>query len=666
MATYTRTQTQVQNTASPIMPSVDLGSIIVRSLESSLKEIDNTDSKDLSSSITDGINNSVLGKQTGGPLSNISKSKSGTVAALTKEEIALQKLKKKNIQDEDKERKNVLKNMAKGYSDLFKNLESNLKGTFDKTLGALNTFTNNPLEGFDKGLQSIIKGSLGAVDKLMNTKITLPGKGNEASKEDKQKLQPVTTLINEKSSQIEDQLKTLIDDNKAGNDKISSNLVQLSNQIRGNERKGEERHKGDVKEGAVKEKKRSSQAESINAGIATTNLTLGTIGQTITMVALAVVAALAAWPIVRGKIAELLLKAQEALTKFFEVTVPNLVNKLKVWLPILITDLVEKLKLMLKPALLEIKKLGINLNPFMKEEEKKKALAEMSGMTAEQYEFYSGNSKAMEILDERKKLKETADAQKTIYNERKIEYENYLREHGVKDIKELGAGGPFGIGATKEYKEAKAYQDAMEAAQKEYGSTLGKLNYTAQKNVMVDGKKVQVSALESGAQYEDIRKKYDEMNAILAGKSESDEQLYEAEKTKRHAEGELKEKQMYEELSFKHDLKQSYQSTMEEAIKTGVLKGKKLTPEQMTRLKETYASGEWRKWGKWEEDAAISQIFLGEMGNTGTELKHNLIESTETSYQGQDVRTGTVNGGHYTVVKNDYINVNSSTMAGHR
>ena len=665
MATYSRTQTQTQTSSSPLMPSVDLGSIIVRSLETSLKEMDASDSTDLSKSITDGINNSVLGKQTGGPLANISKSKSSNVTALSKEEIALQKLKKKNIQDEDKQRKNLLKDMAKGYADLFKNLKSNLEGTFDKTLGALNTFTNNPLEGFDKGLQSIIKGSLGAVDKLMNTKISIPGKNNGGSKEDKEKLAPVTTLITEKSSQIEEQLKTLIGDTKTGDDKISSNLVQLQNTIKNNERKGEDRHKGDVKEGAVKEKKRSAQAENINKGIATTNLTLGTIGQTITMVALAVVGFLATWPILRGKVAELLLKIQEKFTNFTEVIVPSWVNKIKVWLPILITDLVEKLKLMLKPALLEIKKLGINLNPFMKEEEKKKALAEMSGMTAEQYEFYSGNSKAMEILDERKKLRETADAQKQITLAREAEYKNYLKEHGVKDIKELGAGGLFGIGATKEYKEAEALKNAYEKALGDQKSTLGRMSYTADQYVNVDGKKVRVVDLEKKEEYADTRKKFDEMNAILAGKSEADMKAYEADKEKRHAEGQLKEQTELERLSFEHDLKQSYQSTMEDAMKTGVLKGRKLTPEQMGRLKEIYNSGKWRKWGKWEEDAAIAQVFTGAWGNTGKELTHNLVESTTTSYQGIDTSRGEINDAHYVVTSNT-VNMNSAVLAGHR
>jgi hypothetical protein len=648
-----------------MLPSVDLGSIIVRSLETSLKDLDTRDSKDMSDAITEGINKSIIGKPNG-PLSNKNgKNFAGNnINALTKEEKELQKLKKKNLQDEDKQRKSILKDMAKGYADLFKNLESNLKGTFEKTFSALNTFTNNPLEGFDKGLQAVIKGSLGAVDKVMNTQIKLPGSKSDGSKADKEKLAPVTTLINEKSAKFEEQMKALIDDNKSGNEKISSNLVQLSNQIKANERKGDGRHTQDVKEGAIKEKKRSSQADSINKGIATTNLTLGTIGQTITMVALGVLAFLATWPVIRGKVSELLLKAQEMFTKFFDVTLPNLVNKIKVWLPVLITDLVEKLKLMFKPALMEIKKLGINLNPFMKEADKKKALAEMSGMTAEQYEFYSGNSKAMEILDERKKLRETADAQKQITLAREAEYKNYLKEHGVKDIKELGAGGLFGIGATKEYKEAEALKNAYEKALGDQKSTLGRMSYTANEYVNVDGKKVRVVDLEKNEEYADTRKKFDEMNAILAGKSEADMEAYEADKEKRHAEAELKEKAKYEDLVFSHDLKQSYKSTMEEAMRTGVLKGRQLTPEQMGRLKDQYNSGEWRKWGKLEEDAAIAQVFTGAWGNTVGELGHNLAKSTATPYQGQNVAQGTVNGGNYTVVKSEVYNVNSTVLSG--
>ncbi len=621
MATYTRTQTQTQASSSPLMPSVDLGSIIVRSLETSLKEIDTSDSTDLSKSITDGINNSVLGKQTGGSLANISKSKSGNVAALSKEEEALQKLKKKNVQDEDKQRKNLLKDMAKGYADLFKNLESNLKGTFDKTLSAVNTFTNNPLEGFDKGLQSIIKGSLGAVDKLMNTKISLPGKNNGGSKEDKEKLAPVTTLITEKSSQIEEQLKTLIGDTKTGNDKISSNLVQLQNTIKNNERKGEDRHKADVKEGVVKEKKRSQQAEKISEGIGVTNLVLGNIGQIITMVALAVVGGLAALPFIHAGIEKIKLWIVEKFSQFINVTIPTWLEKAKTFISVTFENLVDRIMTKIKPFINKISTLLIDMNPFKKDDEKLREKAAIMGISEDQLMEYNKNKAAIsayksisEKKRESQKLEEELAALKSERESLEGEKGHYLKKNKLDaQIKE---------------REKRLAAKEREITNLETGS----------KTFDVNGRKLTIAQMKEDEEFQKIYN-IEKISEGAMGTSEEELKKREQERWDK-ANKTLAQNELERKFNEFINPKRVTLSALQGALNSGTWSPREsketytLTQSQRGKIQEAIANKAYREITKGEVVIAKAQSIGDTYVNTGQTLTHNVLKATDDGYMG--------------------------------
>jgi hypothetical protein len=390
-----------------MLPSLDLGSIIVKSLESSLNDLDE-EKKDgsISDSVTEGINKSVLAKSDASlpavkeeekTFSAKSESENQNFQKQKKKEVQTEgELKKKNLKEEDKQRKNLFVTAIKGYSNLFKGLESNLKGTFEKTFSAVATFTSNPLEGLDRGLQAVIKGSLGAVDKLMNTQIKLPGAKNDGSKEDKERLAPVTTLINEKSSKFEEQIKTLIDDNKIGNEKINTNLVQLSNQLKMNDRKGDSRHSQNIKEGAIKEKKRSADAEKISGGIAQTNLVLGTVGQWVGMIGLAIVGAVALWPVIWTY----LNKLWASLEKWGRETIFELPKKIgnyfSSWFPYVVDNISDFFQTLFGDWFKDIK---LFFTKIFDKEAYQKEIASKYGMSVEEYENYKAVEDEKEKLD---------------------------------------------------------------------------------------------------------------------------------------------------------------------------------------------------------------------------------------------------------------------------
>ena len=668
MATYSRTQTQTR-TSSPILPSVDLGSIIVRSLETSLKDLDTGDSKDMSEAITDGINKSVIGKPSD-PLSNKNRKNSAgnNINALTKEEKDFQKLKKKNLQDEEKQRKNTLKDMAKGYVDLFKNLESNLKGTFEKTFSAVATFTNNPLEGFDKGLQAVIKGSLGAVDKLMNTQIKLPGAKNDGSKEDKERLAPVTTLINEKSSKFEEQMKALIDDNKIGNEKISSNLVQLSNQIKTNERKGDGRHSQNVKEGAVKEKKRSADAEKISGGIAQTNLVLGTIGQTITMVALGIIAALIAAPIVLGRISEGILRLKEGFSHFMDVVIPDIVTKAKAWLGMMIENFIDGLTVKFKPVLNQIIKALMTVAHPLDKEKRNAAIVEAMGIEQQTYAEYAKNKDVVEDYDACKRSRKEQALREEQLGELQKKKSLFLEKKGVSDENELAEKGlsldDEWLSIQQEMQQQKTMIDDLKNRRKKY----------LFKEYKINGKTITGMDFEN-ADYTD---KLDELRSVkqtVDGNLESETKKYQERVTQRESDYQETIAKGHGDNEFTHFLNRAYETDLIGALKSGTwsrhFDDKEkfvLTDEQRAEVQRRLDNKEYVPIGNFEQLAVKGRAVETSLTNLGGQLVHDVTVSTkEDPYKIKNESYQDIGGSKFNVqqkVDNTWVNYGNRNLAG--
>ena len=410
MAVYSRnTASNISSSSNigPSIPSMDLGSIIVKSLETSLKDVD-TDSENLSQSITDGINKSVLGKKD---------DSKNTAATILKAEQEIQKIKKKNEEDDDKRKKSFFKKMFDSYNSLFKNFESNLKGGFEKTFSSLSTFTENPLMGFDKGLQSVIKGALGTVDKIANAPLPSLKKKNKDKDAQEGELSSGSSLIGSQLNQIAASTQ--------------SNLLisqqQNKNELKHNkdiEKETKDNRKEDKKEGAIKEKKRSEDSEKINQGIGKTNLTLGSLVGKIAGIAIGSIL-----PILLGKGAELVLLVKEKIAGFISM-IPTYFQNLMNTFGTVIENLLIDLKQAFMPI---IQKVGGALIKFTmigkSEDEKNKALAEFYGVSDKEYAEYERNKKTADAYSEYKSAQSELPALLEQREQAKADWEAYKKEH---------------------------------------------------------------------------------------------------------------------------------------------------------------------------------------------------------------------------------------------
>jgi len=415
MAVYSRnTASNISSSSNigPSIPSMDLGSIIVKSLETSLKDVD-TDSENLSQSITDGINKSVLGKKD---------DSKNTAATILKAEQEIQKIKKKNEEDDDKRKKSFFKKMFDSYNSLFKNFESNLKGGFEKTFSSLSTFTENPLMGFDKGLQSVIKGALGTVDKIANAPLPSLKKKNKDKDAQEGELSSGSSLIGSQLNQIAASTQ--------------SNLLisqqQNKNELKHNkdiEKETKDNRKEDKKEGAIKEKKRSEDSEKINQGIGKTNLTLGSLVGKIAGIAIGIVAIGSILPILLGKGAELVLLVKEKIAGFISM-IPTYFQNLMNTFGTVIENLLIDLKQAFMPI---IQKVGGALIKFTmigkSEDEKNKALAEFYGVSDKEYAEYERNKKTADAYSEYKSAQSELPALLEQREQAKADWEAYKKEH---------------------------------------------------------------------------------------------------------------------------------------------------------------------------------------------------------------------------------------------
>jgi len=395
------------NTSS-LLPSQDLGSIIVRSLEESLQNMDDN-SDNLIAQIREGINTSVLGKN----------NNSNPV----KKEQELQKLKKKNEEEDDKRRRAALKKMSDDYEKTFKKFQSNLEGTFDKAFKGLSTFAENPLMGFDKGLQSVIKGALGTVDKIANTPIKFGKKENGDTN-------PEFGVVNSNMTQIQSVLTQIKSNTEKTVDKETKQEVNETK----NERKRENERKEDKKEGVVKEKKRSAESEKINQGVTKTNLTLGTISNWIMTAGLTILGVMAAIPLIKTGIDYAVSFLREKLLHFINM-IPTHFENAMLTLGTAVKNAILDLKIAFFPM---IQKIGVSVIKLLNWDKDKedKAVADFLGIGVEEYKHYEANKDVAEAYYNYQEYKSKMPGLESERTGTQRAMDTWLQQHGGMSEKE--------------------------------------------------------------------------------------------------------------------------------------------------------------------------------------------------------------------------------------
>lgn len=348
MAVYERNQGQLppSSNAMPALPSRDIGSIIVRSLQNALSADSGSDDE-LPDKIAEGINRSdiVSGQKKGGVAQNgEGNSKSPIDNLLKSGETARTKAYEKHLKkEEDAEKKARREREARDRA---------AAKAFETTLRGLSTFAQNPLKGLDNVLQAGFKGlfkfgnnlmhkSLGDINKDMKKAVgvvTAPARavgglvkgtvttaaavgkvvgggiakatGIGLSQEEKEAEIKKNSPF-KKTQKNADGTTTIVE----GGGKNQGKTFDAS----GKEVSKQAKDQKEAKEANV-EKKRDKQAGAQLAETAKTNLTVGMIFGKLVTIAIGLAAVAVLFPIIAGHLADLVLNfkyaAKEAPVKF--------------------------------------------------------------------------------------------------------------------------------------------------------------------------------------------------------------------------------------------------------------------------------------------------------------------------------------------------------------
>ena len=654
---------------------MDLGSIIVKSLETSLKDID-TDSGDVSKSITEGINNSVLGKE-----ANKNGDSKNVAATILKAEQEIQKIKKKNEEDDDKRKKSLLKKMFDSYMGLFKNVESNIKGGFEKTFSSLSTFTENPLMGFDKGLQNVIKSTLGTVDKIANTPLSAFKKKNNGEDEKEGILgSQLTNIGTSGSSLVNSQLEQIKTDTSSMAQTVGKNSDNWGefnkNEKEYNDKtdkKNDNNRKEDKKEGAIKEKKRSEDSEKINSGIAKTNLTVGAILLAVGAIVLAGVAFAAVLPIIIGNLANVYLFLREKVGNFIQM-IPTYFQNLMTKAGLLFEKFMVKIKTALAPMFNKLGETFLKVSLIgKKQEEKDRALAEFYGVSEEEYAAYSRNKEvAGAITDYQKNMGELTAArkEKASAEERLNEWleKRGLTAEQAKNISEMG----LWEGGSQDAEEYEALTDHIYVLNKSINKLEKSNNKILKKKyTTAEGETVTGGQIVTGGYSSSIQESIDVENKIRGN--------IQAENDKLMNEFEEKEEKALEEMAANTRAKQFeiFISDLTESQKQAFLKSGtwttskygKGTTYQLTDEERKMLEGASTRGLNTAEALVAKGGYVGQTGaNIGNQLNHDLHISALDGYNANkdpstNPRNQTVGGGNV-LVNNVQNNINASTMSG--
>ena len=381
MAIYDRTQGQLPTTSQtmPALPSMDISSIIVRSLQTALEGADSED-KELSDQIADGINKSDLIKAQKGGVSK-GESKSPIDDLLSGGEKNRTKAYEKHLKkQEDLEKKARAERAARDRA---------VEKAFDTTLRGLSTFAQNPLKGLDNALQAGFKGLFKFGNNLLHK--TTTDLKNDMKKMGATVTAPIRAVGKvgmgaitgamavgkvigggvaklagkggglEKPAPLDTDALLKKDGTKETKVAKVENKNAAAAKTEG-QTKGEKDAK-EAKEGKV-EKKRDKQAGDQLAAVQSTNLTVGMIFGKIAAFAVGFAAIALLFPIIVGKISDLIITIKRG---FKEAPASFSVTMLKVKTALMggLYDLLSKVKV---PKILGG---GSLFNPGLTDEEKK-------------------------------------------------------------------------------------------------------------------------------------------------------------------------------------------------------------------------------------------------------------------------------------------------------
>lgn len=171
MAVYDRNDTNLPAVSSSQLPSVDVSSILIKSLQTAMGNVP-SENEDLADQITEGINNSDLVKK--------KKSDAGKSGNSNSPIDALLKSNNESEKKQEKANNDYLIRKEKRELALLDKQEKLLEKQINTAMKAANTFSKNPLKGFNDFLENGIKKGFGSLFKLSHK--TLGEISNDAKK----------------------------------------------------------------------------------------------------------------------------------------------------------------------------------------------------------------------------------------------------------------------------------------------------------------------------------------------------------------------------------------------------------------------------------------------------------------------------------------------------
>lgn len=341
MAVYDRNDTNLPAVSSSQLPSVDVSSILIKSLQTAMGNVP-SESEDLADQITEGINNSDLVKQ-----------KKSDVGKSTNSNSPLDALLKSNnesVKKQEKANNDYLLRKEKRELTLLEKQEKLLEKKVDTAMKEANTFSKNPLKGFNDFLENGIKKGFGSLFKLSHKTLGEIGKdAKNGFKGVASTLAMPAKLIGTGFATIKNlvasQSSSLVESNnvkdaaKTSQEK-ETKTESLTNQIteainnsdlideeKKRELKEKEKEvKQETKEANV-EKKRDAQANELAKSNMLVNTSLGKIVGSVATVALAAGLIYTGFPIAYAHIKDTIIGIKQGFIKFGAV-VESFINTL--------------------------------------------------------------------------------------------------------------------------------------------------------------------------------------------------------------------------------------------------------------------------------------------------------------------------------------------------
>ena len=411
MAVYDRTQGQVSSSSSnlPALPSVDIGSVLVRSLQTAL-EGSGGDESDLPDKIAEGINRSNLIK---GQKGGVSKSSNSTSVSKSPVDNLLNAEEKKRTKSYESHLKRQEDAEKKAREERAKRDQA-IEKAFDATLKGLSTFAQNPLKGLDNALQGGFKLAFKGLDRAFaalpffkDKKDGKDGKagggknGGSGDSKNGNVISPAelkATLLDSYTSSKEIAAIANVVGNESNFQKnIAAAIVDkrdLADEKKKEDKKSKgEKDKEEAKEGKI-EKKRDAQAGEQLAATKGTNLLMGKIVEGV--VGLGIVAVFL--PIIKGLIGRLIVN----ISNFFK-TLPARVK-------VAMVNFTTGIQKVLLPLFQKIPHWGSNLSE--EEQEAKKITGKEFAKQNKQAKKNAEGALSM-MLDEEKQMKALESAGKT-------------------------------------------------------------------------------------------------------------------------------------------------------------------------------------------------------------------------------------------------------------